>query len=422
MEYKSSTADKDGILRSVAAFANTKGGKIRIGVDDRGKVLGVTIGKNTLEELGRGITEELRPAIYPSISVDVLAGKNIIEISVPESSAKPHFYKGAAYLRIGKINKAIEPHALEEFMRKKLFGGYDELPTRAGLDEIEEKKIAEFVAQMRYAGRRKVEYSGLEHTMKSLGVYPDKKLLNAAIMAFGKDPYSTFPQLSFRCVLRRGTETADYLFATGTIFEIQRDVELFLERNLKRSVRIEGYERKERLEIPVEALREALFNSLIHRDYFHPSGNYLEITEEEVLIKNPGVLPDPLHIKDLYERHDSIPRNKILASLAYLAGKIEQWGEGTTKIVKGAMAAGLKQPVFLEQNGFFQVIFKRTFIGEREGTVLRLLKTRKQITSKDAARALRVSERSVRSLLGNLVAAGLIRKNGTTRGVYYTFD
>lgn len=420
VEYKESSADKESLLRSVAAFANSRGGKIELGVNDKGEKIGVTIGKRTVEDLARWITEEIRPALYPSIEVKKINDKNTIEITISESPTKPHFYKGIAYVRVGRINKALEPHMLEQFLKKKLQGGFDEVQSHAQLEDVDEKKVIEFTNLMRYAGRKKVEYQELEHTLKALGVYLNKKLFNAAFMVFGKDPYTFFPQLSFRCVLRSGSEIRDYLFTSGTIFEIEKDVELFLERNLKRTVKIEKFERKEYLEVPVEALREAIFNSLIHRDYFHPSGNYLEITDGEVIVKNPGTLPEGLSLKDLYGRHDSIPTNKLIASLAYLAGKIEQWGEGTVKIVKEAAKAGLSKPIFKQERGFFYVIFKRTAIGKDAEQALMLFKKKRQVKSKDVASYMHVSERKARNILSSLASIGAIIKHGTTKGALYS--
>jgi predicted HTH transcriptional regulator len=88
--------------------------------------------------------------------------------------------------------------------------------------------------------------------------------------------------------------------------------------------------------------------------------------------------------------------------------------------VEKTMQAGLKKPIFMEKQGFFYVIFKRTKLGEKEENILSLIKKKEKITSADVAKLLKISERSARIMLGELVAAGLIKKHGKTKGVFYS--
>jgi ATP-dependent DNA helicase RecG len=94
LEFKRSLSDFDSILATISAFANTRGGRILIGVDDDGKVVGVYIGRGTLEELVNKISQNTQPKIYPEIKVSKINGKQIIEIIVTERSDKPVFAKG----------------------------------------------------------------------------------------------------------------------------------------------------------------------------------------------------------------------------------------------------------------------------------------------------------------------------------------
>lgn len=100
LEFKSSLSDFDTILATIFAFSNTKGGRILIGVDDDGKVVGVDIGKGTLEEIANRILQNTNPKIYPEIKVEKVKDKNIIEIRISERSDKPVFVKGIAYKRV----------------------------------------------------------------------------------------------------------------------------------------------------------------------------------------------------------------------------------------------------------------------------------------------------------------------------------
>ena len=118
--------------------------------------------------------------------------------------------------------------------------------------------------------------------------------------------------------------------------------------HLRLTARIEGLYRKEKWEIPIEALREAIINALIHRDYMSPGFAYIKLYDNEIVIANPGKLPEALKIDDLYKEHESIPKNPLLAEAVYYTGMIDAWGRGIRNIVKMLNVDGLPKPIFEE--------------------------------------------------------------------------
>jgi len=107
VEFKSSLSQMGEIMRSISAFSNTKGGRILIGVSDKGKVLGVDVGKRTIESLANMIKQNTDPIVYPSIYVEEINDKRVVIIEVNESKQKPVLASGRAYRRVGKSNQKL---------------------------------------------------------------------------------------------------------------------------------------------------------------------------------------------------------------------------------------------------------------------------------------------------------------------------
>ena len=125
---------------------------------------------------------------------------------------------------------------------------------------------------------------------------------------------------------------------------------------MKSIISYRGIHREERLEFPVKALREAILNALIHRDYTG-AVTQIRVNNNSLEIWNAGLLPEELKIEMLYGQHASIPRNRSLANLFFRAGYIESWGRGTIAIAQECKEYGLPAPSFNEQFGGFTIGF-----------------------------------------------------------------
>ena len=117
IEFKESLGELRQIIETVVAFANKNGGKILVGVRDDGSIVGVKIGKGRLENLANNIVNSIEPPIYPSILTIDIDDKTIILIDVPSGTNKPYFYRGKAFIRIGKTNKTLSPSELKNFFQ-----------------------------------------------------------------------------------------------------------------------------------------------------------------------------------------------------------------------------------------------------------------------------------------------------------------
>ena len=151
LELKESLRLKEEIGQVVSAFSNVKGGLILVGVSNDRKVIGVDIGRNTLEELANYIKRNTDPAIFPSVNILDAEGKKVIVIEVKESAEKPVFFKNHAYKRVGKTNQMISSSEIRKLAKESGARVYwdEQVCEEANLEDIDEEKVRWFLKEAR---------------------------------------------------------------------------------------------------------------------------------------------------------------------------------------------------------------------------------------------------------------------------------
>ena len=201
LEFKESLRLKEEIGETVSAFSNSDGGTVIVGVSDSRGVPGVDIGKNRLEELANYIKRNTDPQIFPRIEVVEAEDKKVIVIEVADSQEKPVFFKNHAYKRVGKTNQMISSSELRKLAKEsgeKIY--WDERVCEdASLEDIEEDKVWWFVkGAKKQRGLDISEDLPLEEVLMRLKLTRNKKLTNAAILLFGKNPQEFFTRPEVR--------------------------------------------------------------------------------------------------------------------------------------------------------------------------------------------------------------------------------
>ena len=363
LEFKESLRLKEEICQAVSAFSNAKGGLILIGVSNDGKVIGVDIGRNTLEELANYIKRNTDPAIFPSVKILDAEEKKIVVIKVKESPEKPVFFKNHAYKRVGKTNQRISSSEMRKLAKESSAKVYwdEQVCEEATLAEIDKEKVRLFLKRARFERRLEISPNiSVREALERLNLIKNNKLTSAAILLFGKEPQKFFLQTKLRCARYKGTTPITFIdlkIVEGNIIDQVEEAENFVLSHIKKAAKIVGFERQEVWEYPINALREAIVNAICHRDYAYSSDITIGIFDDRIEISNPGTLPEPLTPEDLKKKHKSIPRNPLVANAFFLIRNIEQWGEGTNKIVKWCLEHGLREPDFEEIAGGFLVRF-----------------------------------------------------------------
>jgi ATP-dependent DNA helicase RecG len=159
------------------------------------------------------------------------------------------------------------------------------------------------------------------------------------------------------------TEFIDNQRAYGNFFTLLDAGMAFFFKHLSLSGKIVGFTREEKLEIPAEALREALTNALCHRQFHNTSSSVgIAIYDDRVEIENTGHLPDELTVETIKQSHHSFPQNPTIADVLFKTTFLENWGSGVGRMVDACREANLPEPEFNQNAAFVWVTFKRTTI------------------------------------------------------------
>ena len=337
----------DEYLKWICAFANAQGGKLYIGVDDSGHVTGISNAKELLESIPNKIVTNL--GIVADVNLHTENSLDYIEIVVCPSPT-PVLYHGVVHYRSGSTRQELRGMALQDFLMKKHDISWDDLAQEnATLDDISPEAIEYFQRHAIACGRMKSEsYSAdIELVLKNLDlITEDGKIKKAAIVLFGKKPTKFFTLCEFQ--IGRFVSETDVIFQTVFSGDIIRMTDAIVEelraKYLISPIHYEGMHRVEPLEIPETALREAIYNSLCHKDFSGPH-NQMRIYNDRIELWNPGVLPSQLlPAEKVFEPHSSYPRNRNIATVFYRVGHVERWGRGIEKILDGMKSAGLPAP------------------------------------------------------------------------------
>jgi len=431
IENKESFGDR--ALRTLCAFANTKGGILYIGISDNGEVKGINLDNETINTIANKIASLL--GIHPEIAVEKREGKGVIKISVKPSPI-PISFNGRYYERVGNTTREMNSERLKEFLLKgKNWDGL--INEDASFDEIDGETIRLFIRKARSTGRLTIfeEDADIKTIFEHLKLSVKGKLTNASIILFGKDPQKYFINAVLRIVrLKNQTTIVGDRLITGNLFNQVIYGEEAIKNFINVRYEIKKLEREEIWEYPLPAIREALINSLIHRDYFRFNvQTQIKIFDDYIWFYNIGGLPEGITIEELKKPHSSVPRNPLIVHIFYLAGLIEEVGSGIGRIMDSLKLQDLPEPEFKEEMGGFSVRFykdicteenlRKRGLNERQIKAVMYVKQRGKITNKDYQELNNVKERMATIELAKLVEKGILRKSGTTgKGTFYTIS
>lgn len=360
IEYKESWRDE--YLKWVCGFANAQGGKLYIGIDDRGNVCGVENAHRLSEDIPNKIVALL--GIVTDVNILNKEDKDYIEIEVAPSNI-PISYKGKYYYRSGSTMQELNGVALQQFILKKMGRSWDDMVhERAKVDDLDREAIDFFLHKGIQAGRIDPSEANAPTmtVLQNLHLVDDEgRLKNAALLLFCKQPGRYFTGTEFK-IGRFHSNIADLLsqemIECSIIQMADRVVRMLKDKFLTMPIHYEGLQRVETLEVPEDALREILYNAICHKDYFGPQIQ-MRVWDHHVEIWNDGELPEKITPENIEDVHASYPRNKNLAFVFYKAGFIESWGRGWKKICDGFVSAGLPKPTIESKQGGVLVTFQR---------------------------------------------------------------
>jgi ATP-dependent DNA helicase RecG len=432
IEYKQHWRDE--YLKWICGFANAQGGQLLIGADDNGMVSGLDDYEKLLDEIPNKTVQYLGLVI--DVNLRKKKNKHYIQINVPVSNV-PISYHGVFHYRSGSTKQELKGVALQNWLLQKMGKRWEDAPVEnMTVKDLDNITIQRFLGDAVRTGRipPNALTSDIQPLLRNLRLLTeDGDLTHAAILLFGKHTTHQFVTSSFK-IGRFGDSPADLLtqdIVEGNIlYMADKVLDILKTKYLVRPISYEGLHRKEPLEYPEPALREAILNAIIHKDH---SSTYifLRVYPDKLTLFNPGPFPEGYDIERLKREHSSKPRNRHIADVFFKAGLIEAWGRGITRIIEYCVAAGLPEPIIQEQEGGVHVTFLkdkytdeylRTFpITERQIQAVLYAKTHRKITNKRYQELFSISRNTASSDLQALVKLKLlVSSNQKGAGAYYS--
>lgn len=418
LEFKRDLSSPDKVIRTIVAFANGAGGTLLLGVEDKSRrVRGVPHPTQVEEQLANLIWDRIEPRLVPELQVVPWRKTYVLAVRVFPSPQRPHFvkrlgYPQGVYVRVGSTNRVSDPAQADELRRLVQGRSFDEEPV-PGLNSeaLDFRVAAECFAGIRRL--RKGDLRGLQLLTRHQG---REVPTVGGILLFGKNRLDTFPDAFIRAGRFAGKDKQTILDARDLKDYPVRAIEealQFIQRNMRREIRVTGTRSAEAWEFPLVALREAVINAVVHADYGQ-RGMPLRIAvfDDRIEVDNPGGLPPGLTIEDIRQGVSKL-RNRVLGRVFHELHLIEQWGSGIQRMSAACREAGMPEPVLEELGSSFRVTLLRQRrvppqVDELNQRILDLLAQRPDLSPSQIAQGIGRTPRATRDRLSRLVELGLI--------------
>ena len=435
--YKSSWRDE--YLKWICGFANAQGGKLYIGIDDNGEVCGVQNAKKLMEDIPNKIQTCL--GIVAEINRREKGGLEYIEIVVDPSSY-PVSYHGEFHYRSGATKQLLSGIALSEFiMRKTGVRWEDAVVEGIGVDDLDAESFKIFRREALKSNRMSPEDLDIsnEELLEKFHLMSDGKLKRSAVMLFYGDP-SVIQNGSY-VKIGRFTNAVDLQYQDtieDSLIKIaDKVIDLIYLKYLKAKITYEHDRRVETYPYARIAIREAVYNAIIHNCYMFGTPIQIRVENEAIIISNQCFFPEGWTVETLMKPHQSKPYNPNIANVFYRAGYIENWGRGVEKICDACKELGAKLPRYEILGNGVRVFFKALKsalidektanvqgnvgenVGEKEREIIEIIALSPSISAKNIAQKMGMTSRQVERLLSQLKAKRLIERVGPDKGGHW---
>lgn len=410
-----------GAVKTVIAFANTGGGTLYIGVDDEGVPVGVDDVDAEMTRVTSRLGDSVKPDILMMVSVvpEVIDGRDVIAVHVGRGVRRPYYLasKGprpeGVYIRSGAASVPASDSAIIRMIRE------------CDGDVFEARLSMNQDLTFRYA-QAEFERKGLPlgpGEMRTLGILnPDGVFTNLGLLLSDQCP-PTMKAAAFSDDSRSVfTERREY---AGSILKQLADAYAFLQAHNHYRTEFSGLERIDRYDYPAVALREALVNSVAHREYALSGPTLVSVMPSAVEIVSLGGLPMGIEYEDLSARI-SMPRNRALANVLFRLELIEAYGTGIGRMRESYEGEGLSPEITVTTNTFSIVLPNRNAQDVKVAEAAGSLSEAAMCALADGARtraevqaSLGVSQSTAGRILADLVSSGRVTRIGSGRGTRY---
>lgn len=448
LEFKKELPPGNALAKTIIAFTNMSGGIIIIGIEDKTNRMTGISEQDVLDlpdKIANIIHETCIPAIIPDISIQTIENKHLLIIRIYPGPLKPYRLKNVnrdkgVYIRVGATNKVADREMIQELERQRRNISFDE--------EIDYDKDISYlnIEQLKRDFKKLAHHNLNENDLLSLkliqkerdGLYPTY----GGLLLCSREIHFEYARI--KCARFKGSDMSEFIDQkefSGALYIQVEDAMKFAKTHIALSGKIDFIQRKDTYEIPLEAVREAIINAVVHRDYSISGADIkFAIFDDRIEITSPGTLPKSLDIIEILDGRSEI-RNRVIARFFKEIGFIEQWGTGIRKIIDSCNLFTGKSPDFKESGLFFKVILYKPDkdftqpqlyglgdkLGERLGEklgetqlkIIDLINKNSSITAKELSLQLGCSTTTIDKHIAKLKEWGIIERKGSARKGYW---
>jgi predicted HTH transcriptional regulator len=418
LEFKRDLSSPAPVLRTLVAFANSAGGRVVIGVEDRTRaVTGVKAPLELEERLANLVADSIEPRLLPEIEIVPWRKSQVVVVTVHPSQLRPHHLRAdgpgrGTYVRLGSTNRMADAALIAELGRRTGVETFDEQP----IPELNSEAIDFGAASQCFSERRalrRTDLTGLGMVCRHQGrTVPTV----GGLLLFGRDRLSKFPDAYIQAGRFAGTDRTNLVdraeLTDYPVTAIEQAV-LFVERNTRLGMSIGRVRRRDLPAVPPAALREALVNAVVHADYTQRGAPIrVAVFDDRVELESPGILLPGLTIDELREGVSRV-RNRVLARVFKELGLIEQWGTGVQRMIAACTGAGLPEPELAEVGLRFRATIRTepvapVTVDSVERRIMEYIAVGDGRSTADIAKEAGLSTRATQHRLAALAERGLV--------------
>lgn len=428
---------KEDYLKWICDFANAQGGKIYIGKNDDGTVTGIANAKKLLEDIPNKVRDVL--GIIVDVNLYSEENKDYLEI-VTLPSSYPVNYKGEYHYRSGSTKQLLKGAALTQFLFEKTGITWDSIPLdNLSADDFWRDSFDIFRKQAILSKRMDEKDLNMtnEQLLDSLGLIKDGKILRAGMMLFHQNPEKWINGAYIKIGFFESDSEISYMdeIHGSLISQADKVIDLIFTKYLKADITYEGVTRVETYPFPKAAIREAVYNAIVHKNYATQIPIQISIYKDKLYISNDCILPSGWTVETLMGKHRSKPFNPNIANGFFRAGFIETWGRGIEKICEACKNYGTKLPEYTVYPEDIMIKFEalnvaknvaknvangsKNKIEENTPLVLEFLKQYPETTQKNIMENLNISKRTLERIISLLKENSYIERIGNNRSGYW---
>ena len=376
IEYKRELpADGHKYMKTVVAFANTAGGKIIFGVEDKSlKVCGIdeSVVFDTMDAITNAIADSCEPAIIPDISLKTIDGKTIIVVDIAPARQRPYYIKSlgikeGTYIRVAGTTRKADKDTLKELMLEGSNKSFDQLVC-PGL-EVSDEDIDNLCEELYSIAVKNCQSDDAKKEIKKVtksnlitwGVLAEENEVCRPTYAYALLTGDVSFPTKIQCGVFKGKTRSIFVDKrefSGPIHNQIEEAYQYVLAKINLGAKIEGLYRQDIYEMPVGSIREIIANAITHRSYIQPNNVQVALYDDRLEVTSPGMLLNGVTIEKIKAGYSKVRNRAIANAFAYMK-IIEEWGSGIPRMFDEFSKYGLEEPELIDMDCDFRVNFYR---------------------------------------------------------------